>query len=111
MQRQADAPPASDDGELEHWHFDLLRVPHDASDVEIKKAFKREMLRAHPDKNGSENANGSENTARPHPAGRILPSRSPTATCHASPLVCARPNASMTLVFIVARHGRRKGGG
>ena len=64
MQRQADAPPASDDGELEHWHFDLLCVPHDASDVDINKAFKREMLRAHPNKNGSENANGSENTAR-----------------------------------------------
>ena len=55
---------ARDNGQLEDRHYDVLRVPLCASDAEITKAFKREMLQAHPDKNDSENANGSEKKSR-----------------------------------------------
>lgn len=58
------ASSAPDDGALQHWHFDLLRVSHHASDAEINKAFKREIIQAHPDKNGGENVNGSGNKSR-----------------------------------------------
>ena len=58
------ARSAPDDGALQDWHFDLLRASHRASDAEINKAFRRAMLRAHPDKNGGENANDSERKSR-----------------------------------------------
>lgn len=34
-------------------HYDVLEVRRDADDATIKKAFKKAVLKAHPDKGGS----------------------------------------------------------
>ena len=48
-----DAPPAREEGKLEDWHFDILGVNSDASDAQVRKAYKEVILRFHPDKTGN----------------------------------------------------------
>ena len=48
-----DAPPASEEGKLEDWHFDILGVNSDASDAQVRKAYKEVILQFHPDKTGN----------------------------------------------------------
>lgn len=51
-----DAPPAREEGKLEGWHFDILGLNSDASDAQVYKVYKEQMLRFHPDKTGNGDA-------------------------------------------------------
>jgi len=65
------APEAEDNQKIEEWHFNILGVHVSADDAAVKKAYKAQILQAHPDRNGT-TSNAVTKTQMLNEANKLL---------------------------------------
>ena len=65
------AAEARDDQEIEEWHFNILGVDVSADDATVKKAYKAQILQAHPDRT-STTSNAVVRTQMLNEANKLL---------------------------------------